>query len=157
MLIKGYYGFVPLLKNMFGKALGLSKYTYGLDGNLVGEADNTIPNVYRLNFDVVTYLTPLFGAFISDSYLDKYKTIMILSLLYMVGMYLLFLATNPGIFNFESVFAPIMEASPFNQTIIDQNIQYNAPSFVTSTPALPVYVALGLISFGTGGIKVLIT
>src|SRR5688572_17535306 len=42
-----YYGFVPLLKNLFGKGMGLSKYTYGLDGKITGETDNTIPNYYR--------------------------------------------------------------------------------------------------------------
>lgn len=148
-----YYGFTPLLKNLFGKSLGLSKHTFGLNGKRVGEADSTIPNYYRQNFDVITYLTPVIGAIISDSYLDKYKTIMILSAFYMIGMYLLAFATNPVLFGYQSVFAPILTASPLNQTVIDAGVKFIPDPFVTSTPAWAIYTALGLIAFGTGGIK----
>jgi dipeptide/tripeptide permease len=149
-----YYGFVPLMKNMFGKALGYSKYTYGADGKLSGEVDNTIPNYYRLNFDVATYCTPLFGAFVSDSYLDKYKTILSLGLFYLVGIYMLFFATNPNIMGVDAVFAPIMQADALNQTVLDSGIGFlGAEPYVSSIPRTPVFIALGLIAFGTGGIK----
>jgi dipeptide/tripeptide permease len=148
-----YYGFVPLLKNLFGKSLGLSKHFYGLDGKLAGETDNTIPNVYKLNFDVITYLTPIIGALISDSYLDKYKTILALGLFYGAGMFLLAFATNPTLFGFESVIAPVLEAAPLNETVVEAGVKFIPDAAKTIMPQWAIFLALGLIAFGTGGIK----
>jgi dipeptide/tripeptide permease len=148
-----YYGFLPLLKNLLGKGLGLSKYRFGLDGKITGEVDNTVPNYYKNNFDVLVYLTPLLGAMISDSFLDKFKTIMYLGLFYLIGIFLMFIGTNPTIMGFQSVFAPVLEASPFNETVAASGVTFNADPFVTSMPSWIIFLALGLIALGTGGIK----
>ncbi|KAI8897356.1 POT family-domain-containing protein [Globomyces pollinis-pini] len=149
-----YYGWSPLLKKLLGGVLGLSKWSYGLDGKIAGK-DDTDVNAFALNYDFLTYFTPLLGAFISDSFLDKYKTIVSLGLFYLVGMFMLSFSVNPNILGYSQVLAPIYEASPLNQTVIDAGIKFIPPQGpnVTSAPAWLVYTALLFLAFGTGGIK----
>lgn len=148
-----YYGFSPLLKNLFGQVLGLTTYYYGLDGKLTGEPNNSAVNQLKLNFDFATYFTPLIGAFVSDSFLDKYKTIMLFSSLYMVGMYLLSFGTNPHILGFQAVFAPITTATPLNDTVAQSGVQFAADPSVSHVNPSIIYSALVFLALGTGGIK----
>eukprot|EP00250_Pteridium_aquilinum_P006106 c16087_g1_i1 orf=208-1908(+) len=74
-------------------------------------------------FIVACYATPLLGALLSDCYLGKYSTILYLSVLYSVGNWVMAFAAVP----------PPNEASMF--------------------PLWCTMLALGLIAFGTGGIK----
>lgn len=74
-------------------------------------------------FIVACYATPVMGALLSDCYLGKYSTILYLSLLYSLGNWVMAFAAVPS----------ANEASMF--------------------PLLCTMLALGLIAFGTGGIK----
>ncbi|KAI5058534.1 hypothetical protein GOP47_0026704 [Adiantum capillus-veneris] len=74
-------------------------------------------------FIVACYATPLLGALLSDCYLGKYSTILYLSLVYSVGNWVMAIAAAPS----------VSEASMF--------------------PLWCTMLALGLIAFGTGGIK----
>ncbi|KAJ3269329.1 hypothetical protein HDV01_001573 [Terramyces sp. JEL0728] len=148
-----YYGFSPLLKNLFGQVLGLTTHSYGMDGKLTGESNNSAVNQLKLNFDFATYFTPILGAIVSDSFLDKYKTIMLFSSLYMVGMYLLSFGTNPHILGFSQVFAPITSATPMNDTVAQSGVQFIAEANVSHVNPSIIYSALVLLALGTGGIK----
>ncbi len=46
-------------------------------------------------FQFWCYLTPIFGAFIADTYLGKYKTILYFSLIYIIGIAVLFITSLP--------------------------------------------------------------
>lgn len=48
-------------------------------------------------FSAMVYLTPILGAYVADTYLGRYKTIMYFSALYIVGMYLVAVAAIPSI------------------------------------------------------------
>mmetsp|Transcript_12865 Transcript_12865/g.24448 ORF Transcript_12865/g.24448 Transcript_12865/m.24448 type:complete len:571 (-) Transcript_12865:303-2015(-) len=73
------------------------------------------------------YLTPLLGAWVADSYLGRYKTILLFTCIYLIGM--LALSLHPWLF-----------APAENQ----------APSTAATTL---LYSALYLVALGTGGIK----
>ncbi|KAG0585590.1 hypothetical protein M758_2G023000 [Ceratodon purpureus] len=75
-------------------------------------------------FIVACYATPLLGAFISDCYLGKYRTVLYLSTVYCVGNWVMAASALP-------------KADPSTQSTL-----------FWSTAS-----ALGLIAFGTGGIK----
>ncbi|KAF2083776.1 peptide transporter PTR2-A [Saccharata proteae CBS 121410] len=47
-------------------------------------------------FQFWCYLTPIFGAVVADQYLGKYKTIVYFSIIYMVGIVILFLTSMPA-------------------------------------------------------------
>lgn len=69
-------------------------------------------------------MTPLAGAAISDSYLGKYKTILWMTSIYIVGLFILSLVSVPGVLG-----------SPPN------------------IPSWGPLIGLGLMALGTGGIK----
>lgn len=71
------------------------------------------------------YLTPILGAIAADSFLGRYKTIMLFSIIYLVGL-LLLVATNVVC----------------DQTALD-----------LSKLSFMLFIALYTIALGTGGIK----
>ncbi|KAJ3003241.1 UNVERIFIED_CONTAM: hypothetical protein HDU68_005785 [Siphonaria sp. JEL0065] len=106
-----FYGITPILKNFLKYQLG---YTRNVDADML----------YHV-FTGLAYFTPLIGALISDSYLDKYNTIVTLSTIYILGLGVLTLASWP--------------------TFMD------APT--TKIPRTGPLLGLLLICIGTGGIK----
>ncbi|KAI8826050.1 POT family-domain-containing protein [Fimicolochytrium jonesii] len=106
-----YYGISPILKPFLKKMIGFDK-----------AKTDSIQHIWK----AFTYFTPLGGAAISDSYLDKYKTIVILSVVYLAGLLMLTITSRPGL-------VPATEGG-----------------FIPSGAPL---AALFLISVGTGGIK----
>ncbi|KAJ3063840.1 hypothetical protein HDU98_000386, partial [Podochytrium sp. JEL0797] len=83
-----YYGLTPILKNFLKYQLG---YLAAQDANLM----------YHI-FQGLCYYTPLLGAMISDSWLDKFKTIVILSCVYVVGLLVLCITSWPTIMGVET-------------------------------------------------------
>jgi proton-dependent oligopeptide transporter, POT family len=85
--------FPPQVKYIVGNE-GCERFSYyGMRGILtaymssalyLGLADNVAEARYHF-FVAACYLTPLLGAFISDRFLGKYKTIMYLSIVYCIG------------------------------------------------------------------------
>jgi peptide/histidine transporter 3/4 len=104
---------------------------YGLSTNLVVYFQEVLDlSTAEANMQVniwmgTCYVTPILGAIMADSYLGRYKTIMVFSSIYLVGL-LLLVATNVTC----------------DQTSLD----LNKMSFM-------LFVALYIISLGTGGIK----
>jgi dipeptide/tripeptide permease len=76
-------------------------------------------------FQGLAYYTPLLGALLSDSYLDKFKTIVILSCVYIFGFGLLTVTSWPTAIGVET----------------------------TKIPRIGPLLGLLLICLGTGGIK----
>ncbi|KAJ3072490.1 hypothetical protein HDU99_002180 [Rhizoclosmatium hyalinum] len=106
-----YYGLTPVLKNFL-------KYQ-------LGYLEKTAANEMYHIFQGLAYYTPLVGAVISDSYLDKFKTITILSSVYVFGFLLLTITSWPTIMGVET-------------------------TMLSRTGPL---IGLFLIALGTGGIK----
>ncbi|KAJ3284975.1 PTR2-domain-containing protein [Rhizoclosmatium globosum] len=106
-----YYGLTPILKNFLKYQLG---YLAKVDANFM----------YHI-FQGLCYYTPILGSIISDSYLDKFKTITILSSLYTFGFLLLTITSWPTIMGVET----------------------------THLSRVGPLLALLCICFGTGGIK----
>ncbi|KAJ3061127.1 hypothetical protein HDU98_002968 [Podochytrium sp. JEL0797] len=106
-----FYGLTPILKNFL-------KYQLGY---LAAEEANEMYHI----FQGLSYYTPLLGALISDSYLDKFKTITILSCVYVFGFALLTCTSWPTVMGVET-------------------------THLSRTGPL---IGLLFIAFGTGGIK----
>ncbi|KAJ3063827.1 hypothetical protein HDU98_000392 [Podochytrium sp. JEL0797] len=83
-----YYGLTPILKNFL-------KYQLGY---LAAEEANEMYHI----FQGMSYYTPILGALISDSWMDKFKTITILSCLYVFGFALLTCTSWPTIMGVET-------------------------------------------------------
>ncbi|KAJ3109985.1 hypothetical protein HDU96_007000 [Phlyctochytrium bullatum] len=77
-----FYGITPILKNFFIFMVGYPKLE-------AAELYHT--------FKSVAYFTPLVGAAISDSFLNKYNTIISLSTVYALGVTLLAVFAKPGV------------------------------------------------------------
>ncbi|KAJ3159954.1 hypothetical protein HDU86_001218 [Geranomyces michiganensis] len=107
-----YYGINPILKKFLNEMLGYSK-----------SKTNSIQHTWKS----VTYFTPLIGAAASDSFLDKFKTIVSLSFVYLAGLIMLSITAKPGSDNADGTRSVISAGAPL--------------------------AALFLISLGTGGIK----
>jgi dipeptide/tripeptide permease len=60
----------------------------------------SIANGIAHDFTALAYLTPLFGAMLSDWFLGKYKTILYLSMVYLVGNLVLSYSVFEGVNNF---------------------------------------------------------
>ncbi|TPX61126.1 hypothetical protein SpCBS45565_g07321 [Spizellomyces sp. 'palustris'] len=104
-----FYGINPLLKDYLKEFVGYKS----------NKAEAMV-HVYKS----VTYFFPLVGAAISDSFLDKYKTIVSLSTVYLLGVSLLAIFSKPGVIG-------------------------TPPTVPEWGPLLGLF----LIAFGTGGIK----
>ena len=104
-----YYGIRPLLRSFFMSSLGYTK--------------DVAMQLYHV-FNMVCYFFPLFGAAISDSWLDKYHTIVYLSLIYAAGTVVLSVTSIPNVLGLPP-----------------------------AIPAWGPLLGLALIGIGTGGIK----
>ncbi|PRW50755.1 NRT1 PTR FAMILY -like [Chlorella sorokiniana] len=108
---------------------------YGLSTNLIvylthvmGE-DNGFAAIQLNLFEGTCYLTPLLGAWLADSAWGRYKTILIFSVIYLLGMILLAF----------SAWAPGLTPGPDEYSTPLQN------AFL--------YASLYIVALGTGGIK----
>ena len=79
-----FYGISPLLNEFFAVYLNLGKKV-------------AVEMVHIFKF--ASYFTPLLGAAISDSFLGKYETIVILSFVYLIGTALLSTFAHPDLTN----------------------------------------------------------
>ncbi|KAM3739951.1 hypothetical protein ACB098_08G062200 [Castanea mollissima] len=85
------------------------------------------------NWGGTCYITPLIGAFIADSYLGRYWTIALFSVIYVIGMTLLTLSASiPG---------------------LKPTCSGKEDCHATVTQSAVCFLALYLIALGTGGIK----
>jgi solute carrier family 15 oligopeptide transporter 1 len=95
-----FYGINPLLNKYYQIAVGLSP-------------DNA--KAYAHLFKAFTYLFPLVGAGVSDSYLGKYHTIVYFSLIYLIGNVLTAVLSINGLISekvpFVAAFIPLMLVS----------------------------------------------
>ncbi|KAK9459794.1 POT family-domain-containing protein [Lipomyces oligophaga] len=84
-----YYGLTgPFMNYMQNSSGGLRPGAIGL-----GQSKASALNYF---FQFWCYLTPIFGAVIADQYLGKYKTIVIFSIVYAVGLLILFTTSLPN-------------------------------------------------------------
>nr|XP_033803319.1 solute carrier family 15 member 1 isoform X2 [Geotrypetes seraphini] len=93
--------------------------------------DENLSTVIYHTFVALCYLTPILGAIIADSWLGKFKTIIYLSIVYVIGQ-------------------ALMSISSIND--ITDNNRDGEPDIIEIHIALSM-VALMLIALGTGGIK----
>jgi peptide/histidine transporter 3/4 len=108
---------------------------YGLSTNLViyltrvmGE-DSGFAAIQVNLFEGTCYLTPLLGAWVADSYLGRYKTILIFSVVYFVGMLMLA----------ASAWVPGLTPQP--------------DTYANALQNAALYTSLYIVALGTGGIK----
>ncbi len=66
-----------------------------LDGMREDAAEDTATVLYHA-FNFLCYFTSLFGAFLADSFLGKFRTIFYISCVYVVGQAVLSLGAVPG-------------------------------------------------------------
>ncbi|KAJ3410987.1 hypothetical protein HDV05_002931 [Chytridiales sp. JEL 0842] len=110
----------PIFKNFLKYSVfGLGPETSEAAAKMIGDQANGLYHTFKS----LCYVTPLIGSAISDSYLDKYKTIVSLSSVYCLGIILLTIFSIPGVLG-ENLKSP-----------------------------LNLFALLGLIPLGTGGIK----
>ena len=102
------------------------KHLFILDGMEDDKAEDTATVLYH-TFNFLCYFTSLFGAFLADSFLGKFRTIFYISIVYVIGQSTLAFGAIPG------------------------------DPEANGIPGLPQqaisYIGLILIAFGTGGIK----
>ncbi|PNX93183.1 peptide transporter PTR1-like protein [Trifolium pratense] len=98
---------------------------------LVKQMHQTIPdaNTHVTDWIGAAYVLTLFGAFLADAYLGRFRTIVVFSAIYAVGMVLLTISASFHTLRPQ----PGKEASNYQISLL--------------------YGALGLIALGTGGIK----
>lgn len=84
-----YYGFAGSLVLFFQTKLDMSN-------------EESVNQFYAWNGFV--YVTPLLGGFIADTYLGRYKTILIFSIIYLIGLALFLFGSVPGSISLAVVF-----------------------------------------------------
>lgn len=99
--------------------------------------DNNKANIYYHSYVLFAYLTPVVGGVIADQYWGKYKTISILSLVYILGN---------TIISMSSII-PILNCDATSDTYSDCVEGYKSGTFYGSM------LGLAVIAIGTGGIK----
>ncbi|KAA8516324.1 hypothetical protein F0562_016617 [Nyssa sinensis] len=111
---------------------------YGMSTNLVNYLEerlnqgNVTASNNVTNWSGTCYITPLIGAFLADSYLGRYWTIAIFSIIYVIGMTLLTLS------------ASVNGLKPS----CDKDVCHP-----TASQTAVCFISLYLIALGTGGIK----
>ncbi|KAM7274262.1 hypothetical protein ACFE04_028926 [Oxalis oulophora] len=113
-------------------AVGVSMVTF-----MFREMHQTIPSAasHVSEWIGAAYILTLLGAFLADSYLGRFRTIIVFSTIYALGMVLLTIQASV-----DSLRPPPCAASPCNTK-------------ATDSQNLFLFTALGLIALGTGGIK----
>ncbi|KAL3640928.1 hypothetical protein CASFOL_015896 [Castilleja foliolosa] len=103
---------------------------------LVGQMHQSLPEAatHVSNWIGAAYILTLFGAFIADSYLGRFRTIVSFSCIYVAGMLLLTLSGS-----MPNLRPPICTKKPCTPA--------------TTAQISFLYAALALIALGTGGIK----
>ncbi len=71
------------------------KHLFVLDGMEDDKAEDTATILYH-TFNFMCYFTSLFGAFLSDSFLGKFRTIFYISIVYVIGQATLAFGAVPG-------------------------------------------------------------
>jgi POT family proton-dependent oligopeptide transporter len=115
----------------YGMKALLAVYITGLYVNLRGFAEKAAEDAATEAthlFSAAVYLLPLLGALLADRLLGKYRTILWLSVVYCVGHVALALFEDPR-----------HQIELFGEVLVD--------------PLMGLYIGLGLIAVGSGGIK----
>ncbi|KAJ4832666.1 hypothetical protein Tsubulata_045663 [Turnera subulata] len=125
-----------IMVNEVAERLAFFAIAVNMVAYLVIEMRQALPDAatHVTNWVGAAYVLPLFGAFVADSYLGRFMTIVVFSCIYAVGMVLLTLSAS-----IDSLHPPPCMARPCPPATQGQT------SFL--------YVALTLIALGTGGIK----
>ncbi|PON52007.1 Proton-dependent oligopeptide transporter [Parasponia andersonii] len=112
-------------------AIGVNMVAY-----LVFEMRKSLPDAATIVTDWIgaAYVLTILGAFMADAYLGRFKTIVVFSSIYAVGMVLLTLSAS-----IDSLRPPPCTARPCKKA--------------TESQLSFLYVALALVALGTGGIK----
>uniref|UniRef100_A0A803PUZ4 Uncharacterized protein n=1 Tax=Cannabis sativa TaxID=3483 RepID=A0A803PUZ4_CANSA len=112
---------------------------YGMSSNLVLyfkhrlHQHSATASRNNLNWSGTCYITPLIGAFIADSYLGRYRTIAVFSIIYVIGMSLLTMSASiPGL----------------RPTCYSKD-----DCRATDAESAVFFLALYIVALGTGGIK----
>eukprot|EP01018_Ginkgo_biloba_P013867 Gb_10295 [translate_table: standard] len=115
-------------------ALNLVTYFHGVMYYDLADSANTLTN-----FMGTSFLLSLFGAFISDTYVSRLKTVIIFACLELVGYMLLTIQAH-----YPSLRPPVC----YNASNPANNCQH-----VTGGKAAMLFMGLYLIALGTGGVK----
>ncbi|XP_050363511.1 protein NRT1/ PTR FAMILY 8.1-like [Argentina anserina] len=125
-----------IIVNEVAERLAFFAIAVNMVAYFVFEMQQSLPNAATHVTDWIgaAYVLTLFGAFLADAYLGRFKTIIIFSCIYAVGMVLLTVSASV-----DSLRPGPCTARPCNKA--------------TDGQTLFLYAALGLIALGTGGIK----
>ncbi|KAL2538290.1 Protein NRT1/PTR FAMILY 8.4 [Forsythia ovata] len=125
-----------IIVNEVAERLAFFAIAVNMVAYLVREMHQTLPNAATHVTDWIgaAYVLTLLGAFLADAYLGRFRTIIIFSCVYSVGMVLLTLSAS-----IDSLHPPKCTKKPC------------IPASTSQTAVL--YCALALIALGTGGIK----
>ncbi|PSR99635.1 Protein NRT1/ PTR FAMILY 8.1 like [Actinidia chinensis var. chinensis] len=125
-----------IIVNEVAERLAFFAIAVNMVSYLVREMNQTVPSAATHVTDWIgaAYVLTLFGAFLADAYLGRFKTIIIFSCIYSVGMVLLTLSASV-----DSLRPPKCAKRPCTPASDGQN------AFL--------FCALALIALGTGGIK----
>ena len=88
-----YYGLRAILTTFMAQQFFSSKYP-AAPGETISQAAAAAANGATHDFVAMSYLLPLFGGMLSDWFLGKYKTILYLSMVYVLGNIMLALTTT---------------------------------------------------------------
>ncbi|CAI9755890.1 unnamed protein product [Fraxinus pennsylvanica] len=125
-----------IIVNEVAERLAFFAIAVNMVAYLVREMHQTLPNAATHVTDWIgaAYVLTLLGAFLADAYLGRFRTIIIFSCIYSVGLVLLTLSAS-----IDSLHPQKCTKKPCN------------PASTSQTAFL--YCALALIALGTGGIK----
>ncbi|WCJ35266.1 Major facilitator superfamily protein [Euphorbia peplus] len=125
-----------IIANEVAERLAFFAVAVNMVSYLVIEMKISLPDAatYVTDWIGAAYVLTLFGAFLADAYLGRFKTIIVFSCVYSVGMVLLTLSAST-----DSLRPPQCLAKPCTKATPSQN------GFL--------FGALALIAIGTGGIK----
>ncbi|KAJ8772637.1 hypothetical protein K2173_027814 [Erythroxylum novogranatense] len=126
-----------IIVNEVAERLAFFAIAVNMVSYLVVEMHQAIPDAATHVTDWIgaAYVLTLFGAFLADAYLGRFKTIVIFSCIYAVGMVLLTLSAS-----IDSFRPPPCRSRPCTNKATDNQTAF-------------LYGALYLIALGTGGIK----
>ncbi|EEF52653.1 peptide transporter, putative [Ricinus communis] len=126
-----------IIVNEVAERLAFFAIAVNMVAYLAGEMRQSLPNAITHVTDWIgaAYVLTILGAFLADAYLGRFKTIILFSCVYAVGMVLLTLSAS-----IDSLRPPPCKANELCKKATDGQNAY-------------LICALGLIALGTGGIK----